>query len=347
MAVYIFMIVSCLVTQYICDHTKRYKKIWGLLPITIIFFISALRYNVGTDYSGTYLGSYYKIMRGIDTNLEFVPTLFFKLIVKLGLDSQWFFVITSFIFCYFLYMCISDQATNKMLSYFIAICGAFLFFAYNGIRQAMAMIIFYYSLKWIIYNENNLRYWTDNVIAVGCHSSAAVFLPFNLFLKRRFKIKSKVALIAIAFVLSKVAVPFIVSIIIKTKYIFYINNAEMFSKSSLNLSNYINILFLFLYEYILFRNKDITAQDIVYDNIHFIGVIVSLFVLSIPLTYRLFYAFRYIEFLSVPNLLRHCSKKYRKLVTILVYVFYFGYFVYMILIQHAHDSLPYMTVFDR
>ncbi len=77
MVVYIFMIVSCLVTQYICDHTKRYKKIWGLLPITVIFFISALRYNVGTDYSGTYLGSYYKILRGIDTNLEFVPTFFF------------------------------------------------------------------------------------------------------------------------------------------------------------------------------------------------------------------------------------------------------------------------------
>lgn len=381
MIVYISLIIWCAFTGYLSQHTKCSKatrKLLTLLPIIAIFIVSAIRYNVGTDYSGTYMGTYYKILSGQDATMTLIPTMIYKIIIKLGLDAQWFFVITSFLICYFLYKSIEDQSNSRWLSYYIFICGCFLFFSYNGIRQAVGMTMFYYSIrylengiesgqaisiqikrrrvkgflsisksKWVRKNVNAIKYFLMNIISTGFHITGAVFLPMYFTLKMKLKTKTKVIITISCIVFSSAILPYVFGLINSTRYAYYIDNSDLFSQGSLNVSMYINILLLLCYEYIYYKNKDVSDRDIIYGNIHFYGLIITLFVTRIPLAYRLFYSFRYIEFLSIPNLLGHCKKKYRLIITICVVGIFFAYFILMIGRNNSHSVLPYLTIFDR
>ncbi|MGZ1318567.1 EpsG family protein, partial [Lactobacillus delbrueckii subsp. bulgaricus] len=51
----------------------------------------------------------------------------------------------------------------------------------------------------------------------------------------------------------------------------------------------------------MLKNKD--TEDSIYTNVHFVGVLCSILLLGIPGGDRIFAGFRFIELLSVPNLL--------------------------------------------
>ena len=378
MVVYLALIIWCVCTGYLSQHTKVHsrsaKKILSMMPILAIFIISAIRYNVGTDYSGTYTMSYYKFVNGGTATMTLLPTLIYKTIIRLGLDLQWFFAITSFLICYFTYKSIEDQSLSKTLSYYVFICGCCLFFGFNGIRQAIGMSMFYYSLRylgvdsekssledefkkpkrkkknnWITKNINAVKYIIINLISTGFHISGVVCVPLFFTLKKRTKLKTKIIIIVGCLLFSNLILPFIIRLINMTRYSYYITNSSMFSQNSLNVSMYINIFLFICYEYYFYRNKQhaVTDRDIVYGNIHFYGLIVTMFVTSIPLAYRFFYTFRYIEFLSFPNLISHVEKKYRALAEIALVAILFAYFILMIGRNNSRDVLPYMTIFDK
>lgn len=375
MLVYISLIVWCVIFGYLSQHAsgmgRSPKKFLGFLPIVAIFLVSAIRYNVGTDYSGTYTVTYLKILAGQNATMTPIPTFIYKVMAKIGLDLQWFFVITSFLICFFIYKSINDQAKTKWLSYYIFITGCFLFFSFNGIRQAVSMAMFYYSIKyldvelrgirikylvipkgkkkgaWIKKNINAIKYFVINLLAACFHITGVVFIPLFFVLKKQLKLKTKVILLAGCAVFSGILLPFIIRLINSTRYSYYITNSEMFSQGGWNTSMYINILLVLIYEYLFYKRKGITDNDIIYGNLHFYGLIVTLFVTRIPLAYRLFYSFRYIEYLSVPNLISHCGRKNKKIVTIAVTLVFFVYFILMIGRNNSHDVLPYLTIFDK
>lgn len=132
----------------------------------------------------------------------------------------------------------------------------------------------------------------------------------------------------------------------QTKYYIYINNGAFNALSSLNLSSILNIIIFIAYE-VFIPKKD--KKDIIYSNIHFIGIIISLFLTQIPLMLRIFMSFRYIEFLSVPNLIKKLGlKKFnKKVIQIFVYIFYFTYFIYGVYIMNGNTVLPYKTIFFK
>ena len=350
MCIYIALVLFCSFNGVLMDgfQNRNNKTYRYMLYITffMLFVVSALRYEVGQDYTNTYVLSYQRIVAGVkNVRMDIAVKGIYKLMAKFHANAQWIFVITSFLINWFACKSITMQSPNCKLSFLIYLCGTFYFFSMNGVRQSVAMMLFYYSFRYI--KEHNLKmYLVLNGIGFLFHSSAVLFIPLYFVLHRKYKFKTKLILILGTVLSSKIVVPFIASILMKTHYAMYLTNGYYSAQESLNFSMYLNIAFFLLYEWVLRKNR-INELGTIYSNIHFCGVIVSLLATSLPLMIRVFMSFRFIEFLSVPYLASIKPKhKYRQIVELAIMILYIAYFVWSILIQNGNTVLPYKTIFS-
>lgn len=349
---YVLLLIFCVFLTLIVDRSKKDKKNirYGIIIFSIIAFalslISAIRYNVGTDYSYTYVPTFNHIAQGATrTRIDVGFYIINQTIIWLMLNVQWIFVITSFIINILVCASIYKQLEYRALGIFIYICGTMYFFSMNGIRQAITMSIFYYSLIYIYQKRNKFKYFLFNAIGVTMHLSAAIFLPLYFFLHKRLSKKIYLISILLFIIIITPITSLVGGYLLETKYSMYLTNGAYTSLSTFNLSSILNLLCFLGY---LFYSKK-TPKNNVYLNIHFIGLIISLFLLKLPLALRLFMSFRYIEFLSVPNLIQDLdiTKRKKILIIIGVVIFYIIYMINGVYINNGNDVLPYRTIFEK
>ena len=350
MTIYCFLIAFCSIVGYILDRAKKEKdkKIYifvSILPFLALFFVSAIRYNVGTDYAGTYTELYYAVLnnykrRRIDIGFYWL----LKAIVFCDANLQMVFVTTSLIINYFVYKTIQKESKSKALSYYIYICSTFYFFTMNGIRKSIAMALFYYSLYYA--NKKNIKkYMLLNIIGALFHLSALIFIPlyFVFNLKNKKKKKFVITLI-LTYIMSATITPVLVKMLSNTKYNLYFMHNNYSALQSFNLSSITNLLLMIFY--IIFTKKDDNIAYILF-VCHWMGAEISVFLTSIPLTLRLFESFRFIDFISVPYLISGETKLNKKWIRLLIIILYFAYFIYHIGINNANSVLPYQTIWKK
>lgn len=346
MFVYLLTIILCILFSLISVKSKSSEsKFFQILPIICLFLVSAMRYNVGTDYSGTYTEVYYLVLNGFKhIRMDIGFLWLYKFIVFFELHLQWLFVITSFIVNIYIYKSIMEQSKDKTLSYYIYICSTFYFFSMNGIRQSITMALFYYSLKYIK-QKNMWKYFFINIIGSLFHQAALIFLPVYFLVNYRFKKKSTYIIILIlTFACSSIIMPILISLLKNTKYNLYFMHNNYNALSSFNLSSILNLIIFIIYIWCLdFKNID-EKDGYNYMICHFIGAELTVFLTSIPLTLRIFESFRFIDYLSIPYLINTYGKKYKSLILWIVYGFYFAYFIYHIYLNNANSVLPYTTI---
>lgn len=348
MLVYGVLLLLVIYMGFILDRTsKKNKKQKNILFFIIFFFlfiVSAIRYNVGRDYMDTYVFTYNLVKsNALNIRIDIGFFLLNKIIIIFNGSYQWVFVVTSFIINFFVCKVIVKESDNKMLSLFIYICGTFYFFSMNGIRQSISIALFYYSL-YLIEKRKMFKYMFINLIGASFHASALLFLPLYFILDKDLKKKYRIIFLIILIMLVPTITQVMSNFLLKTKYYIYINNGAYNPLSTLNLSSILNIILFFTYEFFI-PKKD--KKDIIYSNVHFIGIIISLFLTQIPLMLRIFVSFRYIEFLSVPNLINKLviNNFYKKVIKVLIIIFYFIYFIYGVYIMNGNTVLPYKTIF--
>lgn len=340
--IYITTIFFMLIATLLHDNCERGRKELAFLAFLIVFIPAALRYKIGTDYT-MYEATYNLIKAGVNgLRIDISTIALDKVLIFLGLPVQWYFIVTAFLGNFIIFKTITNENKQISLSFFIYVCGTLYFSSYNTTRQCLAMVIFYYSIKYI--EEKNIKkYMILNIIAISVHTSAIIFIPFYFISKIDFNKKYFMMMLAV-YVGTETIVAIASRILSGTKYGMYLTNPGFWDAwSTLKLSNYLN-LFIFLAYYFCIKKKD--AKDVIYMNIHFIGILVTLMITSIPLADRLFIGFRFIEFLSVPNLISkmHISSKIKLCVNMLVYVLYFYYFVHNVLQGNSGGVMPYRSI---
>lgn len=349
---YIILLLFCVTLAFIADRSKTDKKNlqYNIIVFSIIAFmlslISAIRYNVGTDYSFTYVPTFNYIMQGATgIRIDIGFYLLNQIIIWLALNVQWVFIVTSFIINFLICSSIYKQINYKALGIFIYVCGTLYFFSMNGVRQTITMSIFYYSLIYVYEKRNRVKYLLLNLLGVTIHLTAVVFLPLCFFIHKRLRRRTYLFIILLLFILIAPITNLIGSYLLSTRYSMYLTNGAYNSLTGFNLSSVLNLLCFLGY---LFYSKK-TPKNNVYLNIHFIGLIVSLFLLRIPLALRLFMSFRYIEFLSVPNLIAdlEITKRKRTIIIAIVMIFYTIYLINGVYINNGNDVLPYRTIFGK
>ena len=159
------------------------SKKWKFLPWLFLFLISAFRYNVGTDYAHYYHLYIYK--DGMFWYKEWGYIQLVSILSDLGFNPQMMFFLFSLFtillfYKSFIYFFQNDD--TKFLFATLLFIPFFYFYSLNGIRQALAIAIFVYSLRYII-NKSFLKYFILIVIASLFHRSALVLIPLYLVLQ--------------------------------------------------------------------------------------------------------------------------------------------------------------------
>lgn len=361
MFVYIVLFLICFGSSILYDtkiekKDKRTRRVFFGIIFLSCSLVQALRYDVGSDYLGTYTNLYNMIYYypSKEVGIETAFLILYKTLIFFKLGLPWFFVITSFVINFLFIKTIFDYNEKISLSIFMYFFGTLYFFSMTAIRQSISIGLFFISLKYIE-EKNPKKYMLINLIGCLFHTTSIIFIP--LYFLFNIKLTNKILIISVGLMVIVVPIimPYIQKILMLTKYAkYYTVDSTEIAVGKLNLSAILNII---LYGFfVIFANKkrlEDTRMNI-YCNITLCGIMVSFLGIYLPAGYRLFSAFKYTEILSVPYFLKitNYSKNKNSFSTtnlvlrcllISMYMFYFGY---SILYKNYNDCLPYKFIFE-
>ena len=324
---------------------KTSRFLFFSLFIIILLFITSFRGDVGTDYK-----EYINFWNGLHpinsfdltyyTNFEIFYKIIFSL-VKVVTNSELIFL---FVNACLVFIPLSFALKNALdrfytLSLLIYYSVFFMPYTLNGMRQAIAMSIFLYSLKY--FNSNRLLPILILTIIASCIHSTGYLIIVIYFLFLILK-KVKLWFYPVSFVISIVIYKFN----ILTNFIFNnsIVNKEVYAEkydentSALQiLTRVLLVIFLFYFSYIN-RYRDEKLMPLF--NIYWIGFLLYLTLMNNNLMATRFNMFfRVLEVILLPLILLCFKDKFNR-----NFVF-FIIFLYYIVVFYISSLAPDYTYF--
>ena len=190
-----------IITVFFAFYVKESQlKCVTALYAFMIFFVSAFRYMIGTDYDA-YTEIYATSINRIDELFEFGHEPLFDLLILLlrnfDFSAQMLFVVMSGITIFFIYYGLRAHLSSERSILLVLVLYTTFFTAggywsgFNLVRQAAAMSIVFYSSRYIVKNSF-LKFIGVLVCAMGFHYSAIVFLPFYWIAKIKLSARAMV-----------------------------------------------------------------------------------------------------------------------------------------------------------
>ena len=179
------------------------------LAIFLLFIFSAVRFDVGYDFL-----SYYDAIVNYGGDAETFRRFGYLhgLLIKLSNITgfyQLYFIGTSFVFYSFLYFVLRDDSKRPLVSLMVYMAIPFFFLmSFNFIRQFSALVILYYSFRYI-YRRDFLRYAFFVFLACSIHYTALITLPLYFLWGRRLHWSVYLALLVSSIFLFPVAKYFV------------------------------------------------------------------------------------------------------------------------------------------
>lgn len=197
MAPYLLAFAFIMITSNAIQKNKGQKSVKWLLAILIVgmsLFIG-FRFYVGTDYA-SYYRTYFRYSRMSWGELIRVDDPALRIIAKLSsylVDSPiTMFTIAAFIFCTLFVTSIYKYTERFCYSMFLFVCSGTFLDAFNGVKQASAIAIIFFGLRFIK-ERQFVKYLITILIATLFHSTAILMIllywlfdikttPFNIIL---------------------------------------------------------------------------------------------------------------------------------------------------------------------
>lgn len=209
---WLFFMTSCSMMWFIYYLPAKYNIFTIRISVTLLIFISGLRYYIGTDYP-TYVMFFNEYSAGaifaaMNDGLEPAISIIISFLGLLGGTFQLMFLLYSFIiiggYYYGCRIFIGNNCYILILSVLLYVTynstGGF-WWGMNAIRQAAAMSIALISAKYLISDEN-VKFIFGIFIAAMFHYSALVFLPALYLRKVHVERRTALWLVAISVVLT-------------------------------------------------------------------------------------------------------------------------------------------------
>lgn len=333
--------------------TEQVLKILCIFPL---FFLSAFRYGVGTDFFLTYYYGFQRILIGSDIDhFETGYKIFIILISKVSTDPQILFIASSLIFVCCVWIAIYQQSVDITFSILLVIITRYYFISLNGIRQFMALAIILYSMKYLIQGrKGKVKYLLFNILALLIHKSVAICLILLVLDRINFsKIKSVFVCIifGIVWYLSKIGFLFnFLSGLFSDdeKFSGHLNTIEYLSGNkfifvTLSFNILILVIMLLAGNY---QNKINNKLYRLYFNIQVITVIICICLSTIPLMERIYWNFGFFQIISIPYMISmYPNKKTRIILKVLIICLLTIYCIYDIFVMQDHQVVPYRFCF--
>lgn len=344
---------------------KVSKVIFQILAVLPFIIVSAIRYDVGTDYFVRYVPNYMEFVNNRPVpSLEPLFVIIIKLCIFVTSNPTILFVITSIIINALVFYTIFKYSKKPVLSVIIYFLGSFYFASMNIVRQYLAMMVLLASYRILLSNKNKYLYLLMIFISTLFHTMSIVFV-ITLFLdKKPIKLKLLFVML-IVFAIVGTSLGDIVSYIINNtglqnnvniyKYVkYFVKDGQIY------LSTIVSEIFIyiFIYEsYITLKNKGETIEKEAIFFLNMQSMVLVTIVLSIyySLFFRITILFSMFQIISIPYFWSKLSAKESKRLTVqtkstvlmlAIVGLLFVRMVYSNIFVGNEEVLPYKTVFE-
>ena len=375
MYIYIITFLITILLVWLAENKAKSRKnkiILLILAVVPMFFISAIRYNVGTDYEKRYVADYYTLLEGKNVgNLE----IGFKAIDYLCLfftkEPYLLFVITSLIILAIIFEVIYKKSSNRILSLIVFFLGGYFFATLNIIRQYISVAFILLGYQFLM-SENKKKAYIGFVIcailAFFMHSSSIIcFIIILLTKKNIMDARWVIPLSILILILNKNIMVILTPIIKNTRFNVYLTGK--FTTGELSILQIVENLIIYLAMYFSYyfekkQGKELDKQGITLFNIQGLallltvsGVIHTLFIrmaiyfvafqiISIP------YFFSILQFNTITDKINKKLKKNLKTKTVEIIIYsgivlgFSAMFIYTNILNNDNEVLPYKTIFS-
>lgn len=334
-------------------YTYQYAHYMGipfLLSLLPLFLLSALRYDVGTDYMFTYAPTFIKMLTDSSAGYREVGINFIIRFIQLfTTNPQWFFVVTSFVYNFFIFLSIYRYSPNRAYSILLCLFSCVYFISLNNVRQSCAAAILLFAFSTIT-EKKPVSFLACVLLASLFHSSSIIFVVVYPLCNLRFYRRHYLVYSLMFLVLIFLGSSLFVSIIKLTKYSYFL---ESYLTTGRITYTYIlhNLLILIVTYVILKDSYKVNRNDFSYLVIQTISALVPFLSFVIPsseLVSRLDLYFLTYQILLVPYLLsRIKNQKKRILIGSALGIYMFLYMYYSIVIRDNHAVLPYQWILSN
>lgn len=367
MIVYIGMLIVTILLLYFAEKNSNKKIQIFLYCLAVLPFIviSAIRYNLGTDYSYRYVPDYNTIANGGDVkNLE----IGFKGLIKFCLlftkDPQLLFVITSIIINVLIFYVIYKKSTNIIFSVIILFFNGFFFSSLNIVRQCMASSIIFIGYLFLVKEDNvkknNILYIICVCIAFLIHKSSIITAVFLFYTRRNIMNWKWVIPCSIIMLLlgEKLLVLFKV-LLQNTQYSVYF--LDKFLKSDVSIvyliENIIVYTFMNIKYYMDKKNNKTNKEEILFLNIEGLCLIITVLAKCHVEFDRLSQYCLNFQLLSIPYFINKIKlddiaekiynpPKYIGMIVVSI-VMFMAIFTKTNILNNNGEVVPYKTVFNK
>lgn len=340
-----FLISTIFAQLYsLCKQSKHIgRSVLFLLSCFPVTFISAFRYDVGTDYFHTYVPYYLNIVKY--GHKPYVSEPLFQLLndwgAALHLHYQFIFIISSLVITVFLYYVMLKKSDSPALSVIIFLFSSIFFSSLNNVRQYMALAIVLYAIVGLK-KENILKVIFLFIIAFLIHNSTIIVLPFYLLSKIRISKKQIIILSIILILSSYLFVMFFKELLALTKYSYFLD-VENGGFSILYILMNIGILIVALFYY---QDTKKYRLFTIFQMMAVFFSLCSILFRNEEFWMRVIRSFTIMHPIFIPMIIKIEKQIHWKYVICLVTLFLFAsYTIYTIYLHGALEVFPYQFCF--
>ena len=376
MILYLIGFIFTILLVYISEYkvkSKKSKTVLRVIAVLPLLIISAIRYNVGTDYDKRYVQDYINLSNGIDVpNLEIGFKAIDYICLLFTKETFLLFIVTSIIILSIIFEVIYKKSTNKVLSIVIFFFGGYFFGTLNLVRQYIAVVLIMLGYQFLT-SENKKKAYIGFIIcailAFLMHSSSIICFAILFFNKKNLvSIKWVIPVSIFVLILNQNIMKILTPIIENTRFNVYL--IGKFAGGELSLltiiENFAVYIFMYsIYYYYKKNNKNIEKEGITYLNIQGLALLCTVAGVIHMQFLRIAIYFWIFQILSIPYYLEYVpyekiadliETKFNKKISIntvknavysLVIIGFIAIFIYTNVLNNDNGVIPYQTIFSK
>lgn len=376
MIVYLIGFILTIILLYISEYkvkSKNTKFILRIIAVLPLLVISAIRYNVGTDYNKRYVQDYMNLSRGIDvTNLEIGFKTIDYICLLFTKEPFLLFIVTSTIILSIIFEVIHKKSSNNIFSILIFFFGGYFFGTLNLVRQYMSAALIMLGYQFFTSDNKKKAYIGFIICAILAflmHSSSIVCFAI-LFLNRKnlVSVKWVIPVSILVLILNQNIMKILTPIIKNTRFNVYL--IGKFAGGELSLltiiENFVVYIFMYLIYYYNERNgKTMDRECITYLNIQGMALLCTVAGVIHMQFLRIAIYFSIFQILSMPYYLENVpydrivdliENKFKKKISVknvktIIYCFivisFIAIFIYTNVLNNDNGVVPYQTIFSK
>lgn len=339
---------------YLGTHTRGFfngnhrvavrTAIVSALPL---FFLSAFRYGIGTDYF-SYV-EIYQIWIPRSNFITIEPLYYYlnKAIYHFaGNDYQWLFIVCSVLYIYFVFKSIFKMSVNPAFSIFLLFSMSFYLSSFNTMREHIGCAILLYALSYFE-KKDIKRFIFFVIVATGFHYSCALFGFVILLRLIKFSPKRVAWWSAIFIALQGLIIQLVNRLFGNSiKYSNYLRQAETHSINSI-LGLLIQVIILLFLAYLYQRNRDDEKYNY-YFGIQTLAVWLNIVCLAMPSISRIKWVFSLPAIIILPYAINSLdNRSTRLLLSFVVCALFSIYLIIVVGFIKSFGVIPYRSIFVK